>query len=68
MKNSKYALIPLLMVISVFAVWLSLTYLPIGVFGTVWAITIAPMVWTYLPWLIILGVATFVLLELILER
>lgn len=68
MAKSEYYLIPLIMVIAIFAVWFSLQYLPVGIFGTVWVDTIAPMLWTYLPWLIILGVGTFVLLELLQRR
>lgn len=68
MAKSKDYMIPIILVISIFAVWLALQYLPSDIFGTVWADEIAPMLWIYLPWLIILGVATFTLLYILRRR
>lgn len=68
MGKPKDYMIPILMVIAIFAVYLSLYFLPTSVFGTVWINTVAPLLWTFLPCLIILGAGVFVLLWLLKKK
>lgn len=51
-------LAPIFAVLAIFAIWLSLTYLPI----TEWGITIpSDSLWIYLPWLVAFIVGLFTL-------
>lgn len=62
-KNNKYEWIaPAFLVVGIFAVYLSLLYLPLDM----WGITNFPtaQLWLYMPWLIALAVGICVLKEL----
>jgi len=61
-------MIPIVVVISILAVYFALYYLPTSVFGTEWIDDIAPQLWTYLPWLVVLAGATFTLVYILRGR
>jgi len=62
-KRSSYdeLMAPGLLVVGIFAIYLSLTYLPLSS----WGITIPTgNLWIYMPWLIVLAIAICILKEL----
>jgi len=68
MAKHKDYMIPIVVVISILAVYFALYYLPTSIFGTEWMNDIAPQLWTYLPWLVVLAGATFTLVYILRGR
>jgi len=66
MKNSTW-LAPIFIVIALFAIWLTLYYLPSDIFGEYWS-TFKDNMWSYLPWLVVFGVALYSLKVLVSRR
>jgi hypothetical protein len=56
---------PIFLVVGIFAIWLSLTYLPLSSFGLVIP---TDSLWLYMPWLIVLGIALYILKELFYKK
>ena len=59
MKNTEW-IAPALIVVAIFAVFLTMSYMPLSS----WGIAIDPnTLWSYLPWLVVFGVGLYVLKE-----
>jgi len=63
MKSEEYWLIPMFIVLAIFGGYLLLIALPTSTFGVEW-VNIKNELWIFLPWLVVLAVAGYVLYRL----
>lgn len=66
MKRTEWVA-PVFIVLAIFAIWMSLNYLPPDIFGSEWS-AFATGLWQYMPWLLAFAVGLYVFKMLVDRR